>query len=121
MLTEPTSRWEVPMLALVLSNVKPDKVERLRLWMHELTHRRDEVLETFVQEGVRHEIAYLIDGKHGPILVYAIEAEDHETARAAYRSSTFPIDIEHKQLLSEVLDGSVQAELLYECRGGARS
>jgi hypothetical protein len=106
-------------LVVVFSKVKPDQLDRLRSWMHELTRRRDEVLETFEQETVRHEVAYLLEGSDGPTLVYAIEAEDAEYAARAFRASTLPIDLEHKRVMAAVLDGPVDAELLYECAVGA--
>lgn len=47
---------------------------------------------TFAQEGVRHEQAYLLKTVEGPILVYAMEAADHDRAQAAYQRSSLPID-----------------------------
>ena len=35
------------MMQVGFFKVRPDQVERLRGWMHELTQRRHEVLETF--------------------------------------------------------------------------
>ena len=48
------------MMRLGFFKVRPDQVERLRAWMHELTQRRDEVLETFRAERTLHECAYLL-------------------------------------------------------------
>jgi hypothetical protein len=102
-------------LVVKFSSVKPDQLDRLHSWMGELIQRRNEVLETFEQETVRHEVAYLLPGRDGPILVYAIEAEDAEQAGKVFGASTLPIDIEHKRVMEAVLDGPAQAELLYEC------
>ena len=44
-------------------------------WMRELKERRDEVVESFEQEGVRQEKAWLLEDDEGYVLVYAIEAE----------------------------------------------
>jgi hypothetical protein len=63
--------------------VKPDRVERLRAWMDELARRHDEVVVTFAQETVRHEAAWLLETSAGPILVYAIEADDLDEAQRA--------------------------------------
>lgn len=78
--------------------------------------RRDEVIETFVNEGVRHEVAYLLPAADGPVLVYAMEVDDPERASAAFRASSFPIDDEHKRVMGQVLAGPVEAELLYDVR-----
>ena len=104
------------MLRTHFLRVRPDKVDRLKWWLTELNRRRDEVRETFVQETVRHEIAYLLDGADGPILVYVVEAEDFDQARRAYQGSTLPIDAEHRQVMKEVTDGAAPVEALYECR-----
>jgi Family of unknown function (DUF6176) len=48
--------------------VRPEKVGRLRDWMDELSRRRDEVLETFANETVRHEVGYLFETTDGPML-----------------------------------------------------
>jgi hypothetical protein len=103
------------MLLLVFSRVKPDHVERLRSWLHELERRHDEVVETFRQETVRHEVAYLLQDEEGPVLVYAIEADDLDQAREAFQASTLGIDVEHKEVMAEVLAGAATVEKLYEC------
>jgi hypothetical protein len=108
-------RGLIEVLLVRFSKVKPEQLGRLRLWMNELMRRRDEVLETFEQETVRQEVAYLLEGRDGPTLVYAIEAEDLEHAGRAFRASTLPIDIEHRSVMREVLEGPAHAELLYEC------
>jgi hypothetical protein len=96
--------------------VKPDKVERLRAWMDELSRRRDEVLETFAQETVRHEAAWLLETAEGPILVYAIEAEDLEQARRAVEEHPQPIDLEHLAVMEDVLGAPYPAEQLLDER-----
>jgi non-ribosomal peptide synthetase component F len=103
-------------IKLAIRKVKPGEESQLRAWMAQLNSRRPEVLATFKQEGVRHEQAYLIHTADGPILVYAVEALDHDRAAAAYAQSTLPIDLEHKQTMRQVLGDSVPSELLYECQ-----
>ena len=106
------------MINLAIRKVKPGKESQLRAWRAQLNSRRSEVLETFRQEGVRHERAYLLQTADGPILIYAMEAPDHERAAAAYAQSTLPIDLEHKRIMTEVLGDHVPSELLYECKAG---
>jgi hypothetical protein len=103
------------MIKLAIRRVKPGEEANLRNWLAELNRRQDEVRETFVQEGVRHEQAYLVRTSDGPILVYAMEAADHESAREAFQNSTLPIDEEHKRVMRQVLAEGTDAELLYEC------
>ena len=103
------------MLRITFERVRDDKIARLRAWMHELSQRRDEVLETFANEGIRHEQVYLMEGKDGPVLVYAMEGDDFDRAREAFQTSTLSIDLEHKQVMSEVSGGRIDAELLWQC------
>jgi hypothetical protein len=104
------------MLEVVFRRVKEPEVDRLRSWMAELNRRRDEVRETFRQETVRHEVAYLIEGVDGPVLVYAIEAEDPALSHRVAAGSDLSIDVEHRSVMASVLDGAADAEKLYECR-----
>lgn len=75
------------MIRVGFFKVRPDPEERLRAWMHELTQRRDEVLETFRAESTQHECTYLLQGASGPTLVYAQQVDDPEQARQAFASS----------------------------------
>lgn len=102
------------MLEVSFRRVKPGKVDKLRAWMRELTDRRDEVVESFGHEGVRHEMAWLLEDAQGYILAYAIEAEDLDAAREAYGESTLPIDLQHRKVLRDVLGERVEPELLYD-------
>ena len=61
----------------------------------------------------------LLKTSDGPILIYAMEAPDHERAAAAFKQSKLAIDIEHKQVMKQVLAGKADVELLYECVGKA--
>jgi U3 small nucleolar RNA-associated protein 14 len=80
------------MIRLAIRRVKPDEERNLRKWMAELKERRD-----------------------GPILIYAMEAADHDRASAAFRNSTLPIEEQHKRVMQQVLADKIDAELLYEC------
>ncbi|QDG49403.1 hypothetical protein FIV42_01215 [Persicimonas caeni] len=101
------------MLEVSFKRVKPGKVDKLRAWMRELMERQDEVVESFEQEGVRQEMAWLLEDADGHIFVYAIEAEDLDKARQAYRESTLSIDLEHREVLRDTLGERVEPDLLY--------
>ena len=104
------------MIRLAMRKVKPGEEQHLRAWMDQLNSRRAEVRATFQQEGVRHEQAFLLYTADGPVLIYAIEAQDHARAAAAYAQSTLPIDLEHKRIMKQVLGDAVPCALLYECQ-----
>jgi hypothetical protein len=96
--------------------VRAEKVGRLRDWMAELSRRRDEVLETFANESVRHEVGYLLETTDGPVLVYVIEAEDLEQAAKAVEENPLPIDLEHRKVMQEVLAEPIRLDPILDLR-----
>jgi hypothetical protein len=104
------------MIKLAMRKVRPGQEDHLRKWMAELNRRSTEVRETFAQEGVRHEQAYLLKTADGLVLIYAMEAADHARASSVFQNSTLPIDREHKRIMAQVLAEAAHAELLYECK-----
>jgi Family of unknown function (DUF6176) len=103
------------MIKLAVLRVKPAEEKQLRDWMAELNHRRSEVLKTFANEGMRHEQAHLLHTSDGPMLIYAMEAADHDQAESAFQNSTLRIDQQHRRIMEQVLAGPAKVELLYEC------
>jgi hypothetical protein len=104
------------MISLKFRRIKPDEMQHLRAWMGELMQRQEEVRETFRQEGVRHETAYLLQTPEGPALVYAVEMEDEARAQQVYAASQLPLDLEHRQHMRAVQTGPLAVELLYDVR-----
>ena len=107
------------MLRVSIRRVRAGQVEALRAWLTQLEDRRDEVVETFAQEGVRHEQAYLLETGSGHVLVYAMELEDEERARAAFAASTLPIGAEHRDVMDAAVGEPAGAELLYDVQADA--
>jgi len=102
-------------LRVAIRNILPDKVDSLPDWMHEVDGpRRREATATLVDEGCRCERAYLINGAHGPVLVYVMEVEDVAQSEVAASRSSHPIDADHKAVLTETLGEHVRAELLLD-------
>ena len=102
------------MLRISIRRVLPGKIDRLRAWLAELGERKDEVEKTFVDETVRHEQAFILELSDGPVLVYAMEAEDFERSKAAYANSVHAIDSEHRAVMDECLGERISPELLYD-------
>ena len=103
------------MIKLAVKYVKKEEEQTLRQWLSELNRRRDEVLETFSQEGTRHEQGYLAEIARRTVLIYIMDMEDSEHAAKAFKDSSLPIDLEHRRIMERVLDERVKLELLYEC------
>ena len=106
----------VGVINVSVTKVDPGKVERLRAWLSEAQIRSDEVRATFVDEGVRHERALLVDTSDGPLMIYAVECEDYNAAVTAFGRSTHPIDIEHKAIMPEILGKPVSTDTLLDIR-----
>lgn len=100
------------MLEVAFLRVKEDKVDVLKEWMEEIRRREGEVLETFYNEGARHEAAYLLEDADGPLLVYVQETVDAQTAHQAFRESELPIGLEHRQVMQDVIAGRLDVEEL---------
>lgn len=104
------------MIHMRFARVHPDKVDRLKAWFAEAESRADEVRETFVNEGVRHEQGYLLETVDGPVLVYAIETDDYEAALEAFRTSEIPIDVQHREIMPQLTDGTLDLEPVIDIR-----
>lgn len=104
------------MLRVAFRKIAPDKIDKLRSWMAEAQRRDDEVRETFRQETVRHEQAYLLESAGEYLLVYVMELEDPEAARQAFQHSALKIDHEHREVMAEVVEVNLEPELLYDVR-----
>lgn len=97
--------------------IVPGKTDRLRAWYEEMETRRDETLETLKNEGVRQEVAFILNTEHGDLLCVFIEVDDMEAANAAFFSSPHKMDHEHRKVMDEVTVGGSKgrkyAELQY--------
>ena len=103
------------MLRVGFAYIRPEKEARLRSWLQELQERLPEVRETFQRETVRHEQIFVIQAEGGPLLVYVIEAENHEAAKVAYAESPLRIDKEHQAVLEECLRERLRIKPDFEC------
>src|SRR5207245_7945603 len=102
------------MLAVDFYRMHADQVARLREWMGEITARRNEALQTYAQEGVRREMGYLLEDRHGSILVWVMEVHDRDEATRAFLNSKLPIDLQHKQIMRELVAEWIKPEVVYE-------
>ena len=104
------------MLRVAIKPIRPEKEARLRAWLSELNSRADEVRQTFREETVRAEQAFIVDGAAGPLLVYAMEAEDFERGSKAFAQSRHSIDLEHREVMRECLAESSTVVPIYDVR-----
>ena len=64
---------------------------------------------------MRQERAFLLKVGDDTFLVYAMDCEDLEKSREAFRGSTLPLDLEHRRIMDETSDERFSLEPIYEC------
>lgn len=101
--------------------IKPDRAERLRSWLDEVSRRGDEARASYAQEGTTHVQAFLLEGGAEPLLAFVAEVADPGRARAANVASELAIDAEHRDVMHDVIGGRAEAKLIYEWAGGLPS
>jgi L-rhamnose mutarotase len=90
--------------------LEPGSLPRVREWAAELNARRDEVLATLRDEGVRVESVFL----DGETLVYYLKADSVDKARDVYAGSQHAIDAYHQRFKDETFAERTQLELLVD-------
>ena len=98
--------------------IKEGKADRLREWYAELGSRSNEAFETLDNEGIRQEIAFILNTEHGELLCVFLDVDnDMDTADAAFYSSPFEIDRQHMEVMDDTTEGGARgrkyAELQY--------
>jgi Family of unknown function (DUF6176) len=98
--------------------VKPGKADRLREWYRELGSRSDEAFQTLDNEGVRQEVAFILNTPYGELLAVFLEVDQPmEMADEKFFSSPFEIDHQHFAVMDDTtVEGSrgrVYAEMQY--------
>lgn len=90
--------------------LKEGSLARVREWAKELNERRDEVLATLVNEGVRIESVFL----DGDTLIYYMRAESVDQACEVYAHSAHAIDVYHQRFKDETFETQTPLELLID-------
>jgi len=104
--------------------IKEGKGDRLREWYAELGARSNEAFETLDNEGIRQEVAFILNTEHGELLCVFLDVDnDMDTADAAFYSSPYEIDRQHMEVMDEATVGGSHgrryAELQYALRNPA--
>ena len=99
------------MLKTWIHRIKPGYEGRLHEWFEQLTARANEVRESYGGSGVRAEQAFILEGVTGSLLIYVAEVDDTGHAERTFDASTLSIDIEHRRMMEDCLDGEIDATL----------
>jgi hypothetical protein len=109
-------------IEISVRRVKPGMEETVRSWLHTVGgSRRGEAAATLIDEGVSHETAVLFETSDGPVVVYAIEADDLDKAYRVASASRHLIDADHKRVMDGALGDPVPIEVLLDLRPDGRS
>lgn len=105
------------MIHLTIKKVNSEHIELFREWMTQLNGpRREEALATLDDEGCSHELAVLVEGPDGPLVIYAMEVESIKKSRETADNSTHPIDKEHRAVMDKAIGERPSLETLLDLR-----
>jgi hypothetical protein len=98
--------------------VKDGKGDRLRDWYRELGSRSDEAFQTLDNEGVRQEVAFILNTPYGELLAVFLEVDQPmDKADEKFFSSPFEIDHQHLAVMDDTTvegaRGRVHAAMQY--------
>lgn len=94
------------MINLTVHRLKADQVGNVVEWLAEVNGpRMNEATRTLIAEGVNHETAAILRTGDGVFLIYAMETDDLERARAVGAASEAEIDKKHHEVMSAAIDG----------------
>lgn len=106
----------MPEVILTKQKIEEGKTERLKEWIAEIRDRKEEAIQTLKNEGMHSETAFIEHTDDGDYLVYYMRADDIDEVFEAFRASSHEIDIEHKEVMRDVLESAENEgdyELLY--------
>ncbi len=93
--------------------LRPGTVDRARTLFHDLGLRRAELQDACERMGIRRERIFLdAANPGGPCLLMVQESDDFAETSRRFLSSTHPIDVDARAILTEVAAASEVIELL---------
>ncbi|HVE56416.1 MAG TPA: DUF6176 family protein [Pyrinomonadaceae bacterium] len=94
--------------------LKPDSIEKVRMWAKTVNERRNEALATLRDEGVILETVFLDQNTEGDFLIYLMKAESFERAKEAVQKSVHAIDEYHQNFKRECWTDGKKLEMLID-------
>lgn len=96
------------------TKLRKDALNEVQNWLKTLQDRKYEVIETFRDEGVWIESAFLEKAGEDYYLLFYIRADDVEHALTTFQKSTHPIDVFHKECWRKYATESSTLELVFD-------
>lgn len=94
--------------------LKPNSRHAVKEWSKTLNERKDEVLETLKQEGIKVESAFLTAIEDKDYLIYYVRAENVHHAIQTTQTSSLNIDIYHKKFKKNTWNKHIETQLLLD-------
>lgn len=102
------------MLNASFAAIEEKDVPVIRAWLASLAERREELRESYRQQGTRHELFFVVRAPD-PVLVLISELDDVEQGSVTFLGSRLPLDLEFKSLVQTVSNGEMLVgELLFD-------
>ena len=76
--------------------LKPNSIEKARIWAQTINERKDEALATLRGESVILESVFLDQNSEGDFLIYVMKAESFDKAKKSVENSVHAIDEYHQ-------------------------
>ncbi len=84
--------------------LKPGSLPKVEEWASRLNSEKSEVAKLLVNEGVSIESVFLEDTSEGQFLIYYLRAKSLKAAQEAVALSQHPIDVYHRETLTEITE-----------------
>jgi len=94
--------------------LKPNSIEKVRMWAKTLNERKEEALATLHDESVILETVFLDQTAKGDFLIYLMKAESFQKAKDAVQKSVHAIDVYHQNFKRECWMDGKPLELLLD-------
>jgi Family of unknown function (DUF6176) len=94
--------------------LKPNSLEKVRMWAKTINERKDEALATLRDESVILESVFLDQTGEGNFLIYVMKAESFEKARETVKHSVHAIDEYHQNFKKECWEDGIKLEMLID-------
>jgi|AntDeeMinimDraft_5_1070356.scaffolds.fasta_scaffold00140_19 hypothetical protein len=85
--------------------IREGKTEKLRNWLEKLENeRKDELIETLIEEKTLTETAFIEETEDRNYLVYYMEVEDWDYMREKFEDSDMDLDKKHREIFQDTLE-----------------
>ena len=97
-------------IAAGLIKLKTNSSEKVEIWKDTLESRRNEAIQTLIDEGVRIESWFEVEIEGQSYLLWYMRKEPDAKFHEVYEKSTHDIDKFHAEIMASIVDVSIVAK-----------